>query len=331
MEKKFGYKIAIFDPSSIYGKEMKRVLVEKEFPIESVKLIGSEEMMGTLTDFDDEATFIQLADNNMLEESDVVFFCGNAEETRKLASLHNKLDFFAFDLSRSMTESDQYRLFVDGVNSNEAPDFKGIYASPNPNSVLLSKVLHKLDKTFGVESAAATVITSVSEFGFDGIKGLHKQTADLLSFASLSERQKIFNIFPSAVSYPAETANIAKEVEKLVPLKAGTVSLSVFEAPIFYGSAASVYIELKKEPGVDFLWKKIFLEKEGFHFEGDVSKGDLPVGPVEIAETDLLHVQILSRNEENGKKLWMWVLADNIRLCAVINMLRIAEKALRLS
>jgi aspartate-semialdehyde dehydrogenase len=329
--KKFGYKVAIFDPTSIRGKEMKRVLIERNFPSQSVKLIDSREKLGTLTDFDDEATFIQLADAETLEESDVVFFCGKPAESRDLAAMHRKLDFFAFDLSRFMDESDEYRCFVNGVNCDSAADFNGIFAAPHPVSVLLTKVISKLHKAFGVKSAAATVMTSVSEEGFEGISSLHSQTTKLLSFASLDEKQRVFNIFPSAGLYPAEMLRISGEVEKLVSLKTGSFSLSLIEAPIFFGAAASIYVELDKAPGAAFSWQKLYSGKEDFRFDGNISKGDTPMGPVEIADTDMLHLQILSQDKNDGRRFWIWAIADNIRLCSVINLVQVAEKALKIN
>jgi aspartate-semialdehyde dehydrogenase len=329
--KKFGYKVAIFDATSIRGKEMKRVLVERNFPSQSVKLIDSREKLGTLTDFDDEATFIQNADTEALEASDVVFFCGKPAESKDLAALHRELDFFAFDLSRFADESDEYRCFVNGVNSDRAADFHGIFASPHPVSVLLTKVFSKLHKAFGVKSAAATVMTSVSEEGFEGISKLHDQTAKLLSFASLEEKQRVFNIFPSAGSYPGEILRISDEVERLASLGTRSFSLSLIDAPIFFGAAASIYVKLSKAPAAAFSWQDLYSEKEGFHFDGDISKGDTPIGPVEIADTDMLHLQLLSRDENDGRRLWIWAVADNIRLCSVINIVQVAEKALKIS
>jgi len=329
--RKFGYKVAIFDATSIRGKEMKRVLVERNFPSQSVKLIDSREKFGTLTDFDDEATFIQQADAETLEGSDVVFFCGKPAETKSLAAMHRKLDFFAFDLSRFMDESDEYRCFVNGINSDSAADFHGIFASPHPVTVLLAKVISKLQKAFGVGSAAATVMKSVSEDGFEGISNLHDQTTKLLSFASLDERQRVFNIFPSAGSYLGEILRISGEVEKLVSLEPGSFSLSLIDAPIFFGAAASIYVELNKAPDAAFSWQNLYSSEEGFRFDGDVSKGDAPIGPVEISETDMLHLQILSRNENDGRRFWIWAVADNIRLCSVINLVQVAEKALKIS
>jgi len=328
--KKIGYKVAIFDPTSIRGKEMKRVLVERSFPSQSVKLIDSREKLGTLTDFDDEATFIQNADTEALEEADVVFFCGKPAETKSLAAMHRKLDFFAFDLSRFAEESDEYRCFVNGVNSDSAADFHGILASPHPVTVLLAKVISKLQKAFGVGSAAATVMKSVSEDGFEGISNLHRQARELLSFNPLDEKQRIFNIFPAAGAYPGDIIKISGEVEKLVSLKTGSFSLSLIEAPIFFGAAASIYVELNKAPDAAFSWRDLFSGEEGFRFDGDVSKGDAPIGPVEISETDMLHLQILYRDENDGRRLWIWAVADNIRLCSVINLVQVAEKALKI-
>lgn len=329
--KKFGYKVAIFDPTSIRGKEMKKVLVERNFPSQSVKLIDSTEMLGTLTDFGGEATFIQNANPEILEESDVVFFCGKPDESRELAPLHRKMDFFAFDLSRFAEESGEYRYFVSGVNCDAAAEFTGVMASPHPVTVLLARVISKLHKAFGVASASATVMSSVSEDGFEGISNLHRQTSTLLSFNSLEEQQRIFNVFPSANAYPKEVIKISGDVERLVSLNPESFSLSLIDAPIFFGAAAAICVELEKAPEAAFTWKKLFSEKEGFRFEGDVSKGDTPVGPVEIAETDLLHVQLLYSDGKDGKRLWIWSVADNIRLCSVINLVQVAEKALKIS
>jgi aspartate-semialdehyde dehydrogenase len=266
-----------------------------------------------------------------LKESDVVFFCGKPAESKKLAAMHRKLDFFAFDLSRCMEESDEYRCFINGVNCEGATGFRGSFASPHPVSVLLTKVISKLHKAFGMKSASATVMTSVSEEGFEGISNLHSQTAKLLSFASLDEKQRVFNIFPSASLYPEEMLRISGEVEKLVSLKKGSFSLSLIEAPIFFGAAASIHVELNTAPDAAFPWRDLFSTEEGFRFDGDVSKGDAPTGPVEIANTDMLHLQLLSKDENDARRFWIWAVADNIRLCSVINLVHVAEKALKIS
>jgi aspartate-semialdehyde dehydrogenase len=329
MKKNIGYKVAIFDPTSIHGKEMKKVLIERGFPYESVKLIDTEEGLGTVTEFNDEATIVTLADTEALSDSDVVFFCGNPDVANGLISRHRELDFFAFDLSRSQEESDEYRYFVSGLEIESLREWRGVYASPNPVAVPLIRFFSRLADEFGLLFASATVMNAASEDGFEGVSTLHRQTTDLLNFISIDGKQLIFNLFPKQKGYPREIEEIKKQVTDYPSLKDMEFTLSLIAVPVFFGTAAAVYVEMEKPPKKDFVWKDFFKKEEGFSYDGDVSGGDDPLGPVDIANTDLLHIQILSSEQETSR-LWFWILADNIRLCSVINAVQLAEQVLEI-
>jgi|GEM_PF-6971750 len=328
-KKSIGYKVSIFDPTSIHGKEMKKVLIERGFPYESVKLIDIEEKLGTVAEFDDEATIVTLADTEALTESDVIFFCGNPKASAAITKRYKELDFFAFDLSRSQNESENYKYFVSPQDREILRKWNGIYATPHPVAVPLIRTLSKLEEEFGLLFASATAMNAVSEIGFEGISSLHKQTTDLMNFVPLDEKQRIFNLFPRQTGYADEIGQIRRHVTDSEKLKNLEFTLSLIDVPIFFGAAIVVYVEMESSSSKDFAWNKLFTGDDGFKFDGNVSAGDDPLGPVDIAETDLLHVQLLNIEEDNSK-LWFWILADNIRLCSVINIVQLAEAVLGL-
>jgi len=51
-KKEFPYRVAIVGASSLKGKEVKSVLLDRKFPIEKLTLLESDEDLGHLSEFD---------------------------------------------------------------------------------------------------------------------------------------------------------------------------------------------------------------------------------------------------------------------------------------
>ena len=55
------------------------------------------------------------------------------------------------------------------------------------------------------------------------------------------------------------------------------------------------------------------------------STGASAIGPVEVADSDMIHLQIANHDPDDPTKLWLWVIADNMRAGSVQNAVRLAE------
>ncbi len=326
----FGYKIAIHEPSNLKGKELKKVLLERAFPLQEVKLVSDEGNAGTVTEFDDEATIVVKADKDSLADVDVVFFCGTKGSAAEVAPMYDELGFYAFDMSRSFEPGENYRYFVAGKENDSIISFDGIHATPHSAAVPLVSFLKSLDGEFGLKLAASTIMTPVSEVGDPGITELHQQTSDLLSFKSVEGRQKIYNIFPRPEAHTEEVHEIKQQVSGLTGIDSSKLSFSVFDVPVFFGNLFSIYLEFENAPGKSYDWKSFFSSHDDFAFDGSISEGASPLGPVDIAESDKIHIQLISNEDDDFTRVWFWMLADNIRFGSVLNVVKLAEIALEL-
>src|SRR5947208_1384869 len=77
------YRVAIVGASSLKGKEVKDVLEEHHFPAVDIALLDDESTHGQLESVADEATFIQSVTRNSFQNTDIVFFTGDEDFTRK--------------------------------------------------------------------------------------------------------------------------------------------------------------------------------------------------------------------------------------------------------
>lgn len=329
-KERFGYKIAIFDPTTIWGKELQQTLVERSFPYESVKLIDVKEKIGTLTEFDGEAMVVAEADNDTLAELDILFVCGKSDEAKKLIAKYDDLSLYVFDLTNQSVELKDSKSFVAGVDDKKILDHEGIFAAPHSAVVPMSLLIKILDSEFKLKKLSSTIMTPVTEVGFDGISDLHQQTTDLLNFKSLDGKQRVFNLYPKPEKHQEEINRIKNEVTDITGINSDLFSFSLLDVPTFFGNLFSTYVELETVPGADYNWKKLFSKDESFRFDGDISEGKEPLGPVEIAETDKIHIQIISRDTDDNSRLWFWMLADNIRTSSVLNTVKVAEILLEL-
>ncbi|HEX3110008.1 MAG TPA: hypothetical protein VHU41_13020, partial [Thermoanaerobaculia bacterium] len=97
-----GYRIAIVNPTTLVGAEIKTILRERAFPFDRVVLLDTTgEAAGALTDVGDEPAVVRPASAEELADVDLVFFCGPAAANREWLEREN--DAIAIDLSQPTT------------------------------------------------------------------------------------------------------------------------------------------------------------------------------------------------------------------------------------
>src|SRR6185369_8024744 len=94
-KKEFPYRVAIVGASSLKGKEVKSVLLDRKFPIEKLTLLESDEDLGHLSEFDGEPLVSLALSESSFEFVDLVFFAGSIHHTRSYADLADRYGFLA--------------------------------------------------------------------------------------------------------------------------------------------------------------------------------------------------------------------------------------------
>src|ERR1700748_806113 len=138
-----GYRIGIVNPLTLVGNEIKTILRERSFPYERLILLDSTgKSGGALTEIGDEPAVVVAASDDELEDCDVVFFCGNAQNNHEWLERHEEDEFPAIALAQPSTAEDGKPL-VSGVNLEEAAAER-LVVSPHPVAVPIALILPQL-------------------------------------------------------------------------------------------------------------------------------------------------------------------------------------------
>jgi len=287
----------------------------------------------------DEATFIQKLDADSFAGMDFVFFAGAPELTRQYWKKARKAGASIVDMTYGLEGESGVMVrgpwALDALAAGAGPDLAGLdLAGPDlmtpavvaahPAAVMLALVAARVDAALGVRALAATVFEPASEHGHAAMDELHQQTVSLLSFQSVPreqfDAQIAFNLVPALgdaakVKLGAVKDRISRHYALLgaLPGKARLpeLALELVQAPVFHGYVASVLVELKQAATAEQV--EAALQRE--HVDVVGAESDPPSNLSAAGQGDVL-VRV-SQGDGEGKRFWVWLAADNLKLAAL--------------
>jgi aspartate-semialdehyde dehydrogenase len=316
-----GFRLAIVNPLTLVGAEIKTILRERAFPFDKVTLLDTTgQAAGALTDVGDEAAVVTAASAVELSDVDLVFFCGPAAGNREW--IDGEHDYIAVDLSQPTTAEDG-KLAIAGLNldSIDANDRKLV--SPHPIAIPIALILHEIEKVTTVELCTATVVQPASEFDAPGVEELAKQTMSVLGVQTVPQevfdRQLAFNLYPALEQ---REPFIVSQIRSVTDVRA-QIALLVTQGTIFHGHTFSLFV--KSDAAVDTATIENALKQNpAIAFP----EGDQQFGTIDAAGKDEVLIAAIRPEPSIPGGFWIWAVCDNLRRSSALNAVLIAEKVL---
>jgi aspartate-semialdehyde dehydrogenase len=205
----------------------------------------------------------------------------------------------------------------------------------HPVAVMLALVAGRLQTKLGLSSVAATVMEPASEYGREAMDELHQQTVNLLSFQSLPreqyDAQVAFNLLPALgeaakVKLGAAEQRIRRHYNGLSDGQLPALALQMVQAPVFHGYVLSVLVELERDATVSAVEAALV----GDHMDVVSGESDPPSNLSAAGQEDIMvRVRKDSGPGEKGRRFWIWLAADNLKLAA-LNAIACAAELRRL-
>jgi aspartate-semialdehyde dehydrogenase len=338
------HRVAIVGASSLRGKELRQVFEDRHFPASDFVLLDESVVAGTLTEAAGEPTFIRALDQESFEGARFAFFAGTARDAEQNWSVAQRSGATVIDLTGALAAPGHVSkastwipslasVLPARVNTKENGTSSGAslpaaYESPSAPVIIVCTLVAGLG-TFQPQRISVLLFPPVSEREEAGIEELEKQTAGLLSFQEIAkpvfDAQVAFNLL---ASYGREAkprladmrASIARDVASYLHGRAPVPAIQLVQAPVFYGYAFAGYAEFPSAVAAE--------ELHGAFANLGVriaAPDDLAPSNVSAAGEAEIH---LARNEPDPNVaggVWIWGVADNLRLAAT-NAVRIAEE-----
>jgi len=337
-----GLRIGVVGATGQVGAVIRRVLIEREFPVSSIRFFASARSAGSVLSFDGADVIVEdasLADPTGL---DVALFSAGAASSRVLAPRFAAAGVVVIDNSSAWRMDPDVPLIVAEVNPGAVRDApKGIIANPNCTTMAAMPVLKPLHDEAGLIRLVASTYQAVSGSGLSGVDELDKQmrqvvdrAAELTHDGGAVEfptpvkyvRPIAFNVIPLAGSLvddgsfeTDEEQKLRNESRKILDIPGLRVSGTCVRVPVFTGHSLSLNAEFARPLPVARALELLA------HAPG-VSLTDVPT-PLQAAGADPSFVGRVRQDPgvDDLRGLALFVSNDNLRKGAALNAVQIAE------
>jgi aspartate-semialdehyde dehydrogenase len=324
--------LALIGSETLMGREVRDLLAGSTLG-RDLRLIAAEsEEPGKLTVHAGEPAILSTLESQNLENAHVIFLAGAVDSVEKLRALAPRARLI--DLTYAAEDFPDARLrapMVERAGYQAPPDAVHVIASAA--AIAITLVLGRLHPAHRVRRALAHIFEPASERGAVGLDELQQQTVGLLSFKgqpkAVFDAQLAFNMLSRyGEEAPAALEDAELRIERhlatlLAALDGAPIpSLRLIQAPVFHGYSISLWTEFESSPGVSAIEQA--LEGEPVDLRG---AGLEPPNAVGIAGQGGLAIGNITLDRNNSQAVWLWVVADNLRLRAE-NAIAVAQQLL---
>lgn len=325
------YNVAIVGAMGAVGRELTNVLIERQFPIKSIKLLGTSTNKGREVKFKDEIIYTEEACEGAFKDVDIAFFCVEAEISKNLMPIAVGEGAIVIDNSSAYRMDENIPLVVPEVNAEILKNHKGLIANPNCSTIQMLVPLKPIHDNYRIKRIVVSTYQAVSGTGKNAIDELDKQTRDYaiqnkIEY-SVYPYQILFNALPHIdafldTGYTKEEMKMVNEANRILDKDIKITSTTV-RIPVFRGHSESVNIETELPFEIEDI-KELLENSPGVIVLDNPAEKLYPM-PIFSEGTSDVFVGRIRRDftVENG--LNMWIVADNLRKGAALNAVQIAE------
>ncbi len=332
MSRKFN--VAVVGATGAVGNEMIRILEERDFPVQELRLLASERSEGKLLDFKGKPVVVQKLTKDSFQGIDIALFSAGGGRSLEFCPAAAASGAVCVDNSSAWRMDPEVPLVVPEVNPDDVAKHtkKGIIANPNCSTIQMVVALKPLHDFAGIKRVVVSTYQAVSGSGQKAIDELRIQTGELLNGRPAKNEvyphQIAFNCLPHIDlfldnGYTKEEIKMVNETKKIMGDDNIQVTATTVRVPVFFGHSESVNVETGKKISVEKA-RELLSSFPGLKVLDDPSANVYPM-PIDAAGQDLTYVGRIREDETIENGLNLWVVADNLRKGAATNAVQIAE------
>ena len=335
--------VAVVGATGAVGTKMMEKLVERKFPIKSIKFLASARSAGKPIEFNGQTYTIEEATPESFEGIDVALFSAGGSVSAVLAPEAAKRGAIVIDNTSHFRMDTEVPLVVPEVNRHVLKDIpKGIIANPNCSTIQMVAALQPIREKFGLTKIVVSTYQAVSGSGIAAIDELREQSAQwnagknveakVLPVKSDEKHYPIArNVIPQIDKFTEngftyEEMKMINETKKIMEAPNMKVAATCVRVPVVSGHSESVYIELEKEATVEEIFS-VLKDAPSIVLQDDISQQIYPM-PIFAENEDPTFVGRIRRDLDNKKGFHLWIVSDNLLKGAALNSIQIAEALL---
>ncbi len=332
------YNVAIAGVTGAVGEELCRVLEDLNFPVGNFFPLASSKSVGLDVEFKGKNYKVLELTKTVFEENevDIAFFSAGGSISAKFAPLAAEAGAVVIDNTSHFRMDSDVPLVVPECNPNDICEWKnrGIIANPNCSTIQMVQILKPLDDAFDIKRVDVSTYQAVSGAGKEGMAELVNQMQDFFAFKLDESKVEKFqhrialNVIPHIDvfednDYTKEEMKMVNETQKILH-KDIEVSATCVRVPILRSHSEAITIHFANSIDANRA-RDILKNAPSVIVIDEPSKNEYPM-PIISTDTDETYVGRIRKDIYRDNILHLWCCADQIRVGAATNAVRIALK-----
>ncbi len=330
--------IAILGATGVVGREITKIVDELNIDFNTIKFLSSAKSAGSKITFQEKEYTVEEATPDSFNGVNIVLASAGGGTSKHFAPEIVKRGGVLIDNSSAFRMEDDVPLVIAGVNDDDLKYHHGIIANPNCSTSQLMLVLKPLNDKFKIKRLIVSTYQAVSGAGLKAINELRENTKAALNGESFTpdafKKEIAFNVLPQIDvfcenGYTKEEMKVVNETKKILHLNPDLpISCTAARVPVFNSHSEAVDIEFEQKVSPNEV-REILNDTFGVKVIDNIDNFEYPTTK-DSSGVDPVFVGRIRKNIAFDNGISLWCVADNLRIGAALNTVRICKKVIEM-
>lgn len=330
--------IAILGATGVVGREITKIVDELNIDFNTIKFLSSAKSAGSKITFQEKEYTVEEATPDSFNGVNIVLASAGGGTSKHFAPEIVKRGGVLIDNSSAFRMEDDVPLVIAGVNDDDLKYHHGIIANPNCSTSQLMLVLKPLNDKFKIKRLIVSTYQAVSGAGLKAINELRENTKAALNGESFTpdafKKEIAFNVLPQIDvfcenGYTKEEMKVVNETKKILHLDPNLpISCTAARVPVFNSHSEAVDIEFEQKVSPNEV-REILNNTFGVKVIDNIDNFEYPTTK-DSSGVDPVFVGRIRKNIAFDNGISLWCVADNLRIGAALNTVRICKKVIEM-
>ena len=324
--------VAILGATGAVGREMMKILTERSFPVEELRLLASPRSAGQKLLWQGRELTVQPAEDSAFEGMDIVLGAAENDIAKRFAPAIVKAGAVFVDNSSAFRMDPNVPLVIPEINLEDARRHKGILANPNCTTIVSLVAINALNQDSPIQSIIASSYQAVSGAGAGGPRELMEEVELLREgkpvHPQVFQYQIAYNVIPQIggeayEGYTSEEMKMQNEGRKIMHLPDLRVSCTCVRVPVVRSHSVSLVVRTREKISVRRA-RELIAAAPGCRLVDDLASRRYPM-PLDTSDQDTVFVGRIREDLTCDNGLNIWCCGDQVRKGAATNAVQIAQ------
>lgn len=326
------YTVAVLGATGAVGREMIKILQERNFPVGKLIPLASSRSAGKTIPFRGEEVTVMEACPEAFQGVDIVLGAAENDIAKKFAPAIVASGAVFVDNSSAFRLDPKVPLVIPEINPQDVARHSGIISNPNCSTIITLVAVNALNAISPIRTMTASTYQAVSGAGAGGPVELMDQVEALSKGESCEPKvfpyQIAYNLIPQIGGeqqdgYTSEEMKLQNEGKKIMHLPELKVSCTCIRVPVIRSHSISVSCHFDVPVTVEQA-RQAIAAAPGCRLTDDLSNKIYPM-PLDTSDQDIVFVGRIRPDLTDPNGICLWCCGDQIRKGAATNTVQIAE------